>query len=155
MEGNRKKGKKERIIFIILISIILVLCAVICFLLTHPEETPDVPKTKTVEKNDGIISASGYETLELIAGQKKQDLVLPNPAENNCIFVFTLSLADGTIIWKSEDVLPGKSCSPAVLYMPLAAESYEKALLQVDCFTADRSRSELNKADIRLKLNVE
>ena len=47
------------------------------------------------------------------------DLSQPNPEQNTCCNVITLSLADGTPLWQSERVAPGELSDPIRLQAEL------------------------------------
>ena len=111
-------------------------------------------ETGPVEKNRGSISIPGYELINLKADTKQQTVGLPNPAENNCYFQISLLLEDGTVLWQSDLVEPGKISAPIVLTKPLTAGSYHNAKLKYDCFTMDDSHSPLNGAETKLTLWV-
>lgn len=107
-----------------------------------------------VEKDPSKISVPGYEYIRLKANTKIQDKVLSNPANNSCLFQLSLVLEDGTVIWKSGYIRPGKNSDPIELAQPLAPGDYP-ATLKYDCFTIDLSRTPLNGAEIGLTLRVE
>lgn len=112
-------------------------------------------ETEPVEKLDGQIAVPGFESLTLQADSKKQEVVLSNPAENSCYFRISLLLSDGTVLWTSEEIAPGKTSKPIRLSQPLSQGVYTDAKLKYECFTMDSSRSALNGAEIKLTLRVQ
>ena len=99
------------------------------------------------------ISVPGYEKLELVAGQKKQNVYLNNPDENTCYFVMSLILEDGTIIWKSDYLEPGRAFDRIELNQPLEKGSYGNVTLQYDCYSTVDQR-ELNGSAVTITLEV-
>ena len=159
----------NRKIILIMGAVILALIAVIAVLLfgrngeTQVSPLPERPPQQGEEKadpgavpiaEDNRISVPGYEKLDLTAGKTEQSLALPNPENNTCVMVLTLSLEDGTVLWTSGEILPGQVSDPIVLTEPLAAGDYTGARLHYDCFTMDESRGRLNSAEIKLTLAV-
>ena len=111
------------------------------------------PET-TVEKNPDSIAIPGYEMLQLTADTKKQTLSFPNPPQNMCYFQLSLYLEDGTLLWESELIKPGKTSKPIVLEKPLEEGTYPNAVLRYSCFRMDEARSPLNGAEMKLTLWV-
>lgn len=146
---------------IILLLLLILLVSILIYLLLRPEQlevfTPNgmaYAETGPVEKNQGAISIPGYEIIELKADTKQQVIGLPNPAENNCYFQISLILEDGTLLWQSDLVKPGKISEPILLNQPLSAGSYRNAKLKYACFTMDGSQTPLNGAETKLTLRV-
>lgn len=108
----------------------------------------------TVEKNPDSIAIPGYEMLELKAGSKEQSLCMPNPPQNCCYFQITLSLEDGTLLWKSELIAPGTNSKPMVLSKALEKGMYPNAVLRYSCYSQDENLSPLNGAETKLTLWV-
>lgn len=99
------------------------------------------------------ISVPGYETLELVAGKKNQNVYLNNPNENTCYFVMSLILEDGTIIWKSDYLEPGMAFDRIELNQPLEKGNYENVTLKYNCYSIVDKR-ELNGSAVTIKLEV-
>ena len=55
----------------------------------------------------GSIAIPGYDKLTFQAGALTQHVALENPSENECYFVISIVLPDGTEIYKSGMVAPG------------------------------------------------
>ena len=107
-----------------------------------------------VEKQKDSIAIPGYESLTLAAGTRKQTLSLQNPPQNTCYFQISLFLEDGTLLWQSELIKPGRSSKPIVLEQTLEAGTYPKAILRYACFEMDKERKPLNGAEIKVTLRV-
>lgn len=101
-----------------------------------------------------LIAIPGYKSLSLKAGQTEQSVNLYNPAENECYFVMTLLLPDGTQIWKSKMVEPGKGLYEITLDQPVEAGTYENSTLKYECYRMDEELTPLNGSEIRLTLEV-
>ena len=110
--------------------------------------------TAPVVKNPDSIAIPGYEMLELKAGIKEQSLCMPNPPQNCCYFQIALSLEDGTLLWKSELIEPGKISKPIVLSRALEKGMYPNAVLRYSCYRMDENLSPLNGAETKLTLWV-
>ena len=146
-------------------ALVVVMLAVVTFLLLlilkgcSGASTSNVNNTAnntaaTVEKNPDSIAIPGYEMLELKAGSKEQSLCMPNPPQNCCYFQITLSLEDGTLLWKSELIAPGTNSKPMVLSEALEKGMYPNAVLRYSCYSQDENLSPLNGAETKLTLWV-
>src|SRR5690554_1219432 len=65
-----------------------------------PEELKNEPKNIKIPVED---------TLTFNYNSKTQKVSFVNPEENNCLFIVTLSLENGDIIYKSNQIPPGKA----------------------------------------------
>lgn len=97
------------------------------------------------------VSLPGYECLTLAADKPLQ---LSNPAGNKCLFVISLILEDGTVIWKSAPIAPGQQTDPVTPNKPLAAGVYKNCTLQYELFTNDGMMMRMNGADAKITLIV-
>ena len=138
---------------VILLALLVALLGFLVFLLLQPApidvSTPDGANsvsTENVQKSEGTISIPGYENITLVADQKQQTVGLPNPANNTCYFKIFLSLEDGTVLWESDLVDPGKISDPIKLNAPLEAGTYRNAVLKYECYTMDGQMRQLNGA---------
>lgn len=144
-------------------NIVLILSFCLAFLLAfaiylHFNKVATPPSsntaTPTIEKNPDSIAIPGYEILELRADSKKQSLCLPNPVQNVCYFQISLYLEDGTLLWKSGLIEPGKTSEPIVLAERLSKGTYPKAVLRYACYRMDENLSPLNGAETKVTLRV-
>lgn len=110
--------------------------------------------TYTGEKNTDTIDIPGYGSIDLKADATAQTVNLYNPEQNTCYFKMSLLLADGAKLWQSDLVAPGKALYNITLDQPLAAGSYEDAVLKYECFTMDDAQTPLNGSEIKLTLNA-
>lgn len=67
-------------------------------------------KPQTGDGQAGI-AIPGYKSITLKADTKEQSVNLYNPEANDCYFVMSLILPDGTEIWKSKMIAPAKGCT--------------------------------------------
>ena len=91
----------------------------------------------------GSIAIPGYDKLTFQAGALTQYVPLENPSENECYFVISIVLPDGTEIYKSGMVAPG-------------AGVYENTILKYSCWNVgdDGELSEVNGANTLFTLEV-
>lgn len=125
-----------------------------CWLLWNPLSSPSPEALPPETKLENRTAIPGYESLTLKADEKKQDTVLYNPSENTCLFRISLFLEDGTLLWASKEIKPGKSSDPIRLSQSLAPGQYPNAVLKYECFAMDADKTPLNGAEIKLTLRV-
>lgn len=177
MEGNhetprthKRKRKRQagtqRIVIICLILMLLVAAGVIACLLTRNNGEPKSGSESTVQttqsENSGLVvperpemlDVTAYETIKLKADTLEQSVRFENPVQNNCWLVITLSLEDGTVLWKSEELLPGQVVRNITLNQSLAAGEYENAVLSYQHWTYDQEKKQLNGAETLVTLTV-
>lgn len=104
------------------------------------------------ETKEGI-QIPGYGSLTFPADSRKAPLVLPNPAENTCSFVYKLYLqGESAPIYTSGAILPGKAVTEITLDRELHAGSYH---LTIQVLTFDlESGAPQNGAEIQTALQV-
>lgn len=125
------------------------------------------------------ISIPGYESLDFMAGKKKQSVNFYNPEENTCYFRISLVLEQGngaetgnasgeapgneqgaagsaeseTVLWTSELIEPGEQVKSIELVQALESGEYP-ALLKYECFSL-KDQTPLNGSNIALTLRVQ
>lgn len=99
------------------------------------------------------IKVPGYGTIYFTAGSKEQSVTLYNPEENDCYFVFSLSIDDGDTLYQSGYVEPGKAISEiALAEAPEAGEH----TLHIGIATYDSETEQaLNNAVVKCDLIVQ
>ena len=160
-KGKYEKPSPKRFPWL-LIVVAIVLVAVLVLLILKGCGSAPMPKQEsgtdstatTVEKNPNSIAIPGYEMLELKAGSKEQSLCMPNPPQNCCYFQISLYMEDGTLLWESELIEPGKTSKPIVLSKALEKGMYPNAVLRYSCYRMDENLSPLNGAETKLTLWV-
>lgn len=118
------------------------------------EEWTGNKETYTGKKNTDTIDIPGFGAINLKAGVAEQAVNLYNPPQNTCYFKMSLLLSDGTKLWESKLIAPGKAVYTITLNEALNAGVYENATLKYDCFTMDEAQTPLNGSEIKLTLNV-
>lgn len=172
MSSNNPKGKTGKILLLIVLVILLVGAGVFVGLnwntwfgedtpqgggLTTDENAEDWTGEQDVyegEKNTDTIDIPGYGSITLKADAAEQSVNLYNPEQNTCYFRMTLLLSDGTQLWQSGLIEPGKGIYDITLEQTLAAGTYEDAVLKYECFAMDDAQTPLNGSEIKLTLNV-
>ena len=172
MSSNNPKGKTGKIFLLIVLVILLVGAGVFVGLnwnnwfgedspqgggLTTDENAQDWTGEQDVyegEKNTDTIDIPGYGSITLKADAAEQSVNLYNPEQNTCYFRMTLLLSDGTQLWQSGLIEPGKGIYDITLEQTLAAGTYEDAVLKYECFAMDDAQTPLNGSEIKLTLNV-
>ena len=160
-----RKGKYEKlsqkrfpwILVVMAVALIVLLLLLVlkgCGGMQASKQDDTVDNNTTVEKNPDSIAIPGYEMLELKANNKKQSLCMPNPPQNCCYFQIFLYMEDGTLLWKSELIEPGKTSKPIVLSKALEKGMYPNAVLRYSCYRMDENLSPLNGAETKLTLWV-
>ena len=163
---NRKRqAGTQRIVIICLVLLLLVAAAVIVCLATRNSGEQKVESTaQTSQSENGglvvperpeMLDVTAYESIKLKANTLDQSARFENPVQNNCWLVITLSLEDGTVLWKSEELLPGQVVRSITLNQPLAAGEYENAVLIYQHWTYDEEKLPLNGAETLVTLKVE
>ena len=106
------------------------------------------------KKNTDTIDIPGFAAMNFQAGVTEQAVNLYNPEQNTCYFKMTILLDNGTKLWESELVEPGKAIYDLTLDKPLEAGVYEDATLRYECFAMNEEQTPLNGSEIKFTLNV-
>ncbi len=139
---------------VVALAVMLTLLCVFAFR-SCIKDSPIDPAQTQVAKNENSISVPGYEILTFKADTTKQEISLANPPQNTCVFIISLYLEDGTLLWQSDEIKPGKQSNPITLRQPLAKGVYANARLVYECFTDDNEHRQLNGAEMKLNLRVQ
>lgn len=99
------------------------------------------------------IAIPGFEKMVMKAGQTRQTVKLYNPETNACYFMITLSLSDGTPLYRSGLIKPGQVVDAIEISRSLQAGTYANAILQYDCYSSD-GLQQLNGAQSVFNLEV-
>ena len=163
-------NKQKKILIIVLILLLIAAIGVIIWLALRNGKNPaadNTPQNATSQsassENGGLVvperpeklDVVAFEALELKADTLEQSVRFDNPLENNCRLVITLSLEDGTLLWESEELIPGEAVRNITLNQPLAAGKYENAVLSYKHWTYDEEKLPLNGAETLVTLNVQ
>ncbi len=105
------------------------------------------------ESTDQIV-IPGYGEILLEADTRDVMLILPNPAGNPCYFRFSILLKEGNEkIYTSGLVPPGKAIEELRLSRALEAGNYP-AIIQIETFSLDETRTPMNGANVETVLNL-
>lgn len=118
-------------------------------------ESPE-PNTEYAVGAVGSIAIPGYEKIIFQAEKRTQYVTLKNPAENDCYFIISIVLPDGTELYKSGMVAPGAVIDCLRLSTVPVAGIYENTVLRYSCWNvdADGVLVEVNGADTICTLEV-
>ena len=165
---RKRSGSGHKILIICLVLLLIAAIGVIVWLVsksgngpgssTEPEATAQAPPADhgglVVPERPEMIDITAYESLELKADTLEQSVRFDNPLQNNCWLVITLSLEDGTVLWKSEELQPGQVVRSITLNQTLSAGEYESAILSYQHWTYDAEKEPLNGAETLVTLKV-
>ncbi|MFD2305096.1 tRNA (uracil-5-)-methyltransferase [Enterococcus termitis] len=110
-------------------------------------------KNKETESQEATIAIPGFEKVTLKAEETKQEVNFHNPEINDCYFKLSLIHPNGSVLWTSDLIEPGKGMYAIELEEALSAGEYEDAVLKYECFSLT-DQSPLNGSEINLKLVV-
>ena len=96
------------------------------------------------------IEIPGYKSIPIAADSTEVTVDFRNPEANNCYFVIHLTLEDGTELYRSELIAPGKGVQNISLSHPLSAGEYA-ATVRYDTYAMD-GQTPLNGAQIKVTL---
>lgn len=110
--------------------------------------------TYTGKKNTDTIDIPGFDVMNFKAGTTEQSVNLYNPEQNTCYFKMTILLNDGTTLWESKLVEPGRAIYDITLNQSLPEGEYEDCTLKYECFAMDEEQMPLNGSEIKFILKV-
>jgi len=150
---------------LILTAAILAAAGIAVFLILKNQRNGQTGRTGTevVDWETGIedsgttgesIEVPGYNTIYMKAGQKTLQMSIGNPKENSCYFRVHILLEDGTELFVSEILPPGKGMTEEECAEALAAGTYS-ASARFECFADAEGTQALNGADSAFTLIVQ
>ncbi|GET15460.1 tRNA (uracil-5-)-methyltransferase [Ligilactobacillus agilis] len=160
-EESKKNDKKKKLLLLLLL--LLILFGGIYIGLNWNNWFGDRPTVnidanaqnqKHKKKNNGTLAIPGYESMTMKAGTKAQKVNLYNPKENKCYFRLSIYLPDGTKVWQSQMIKPGKAIYNLNLNQTLKAGTYKNCTLRYECFALSKKLVPLNGSQINFTLNV-
>lgn len=110
--------------------------------------------TYTGQKNTETIDIPGFASMSFKAGATEQAVNLYNPEQNTCYFKMSILLNDGTKLWESNLIEPGKAIYELSLEEALFVGQYEDCTLKYECFDLNDAQTPLNGSEIKFTLNV-
>ena len=157
--------KKKRLVLIIIIAAAAFAAAgILCFksyqkkhTVSNPSATVvpwdvDIPEEDKATEG-GKILLPGYSAMTMKAGTKEQEVNIGNPSDNNCYFIITLKLEDGTELFKSDYLKPGEGLKDITLNQTLKNGQYQ-AVIEYDCYSL-QDKGKLNGGSSGFTLVVE
>ena len=165
-KNKKRKEKKMQTVIVVLLCLVMIFAGLsvglIVSQLLHP--TTDSPKTDTLfdirsndtadkeEFSDNTIIPC-WDTIKMTANQTIQSVNFYNPERNKGIyFQLVLTLEDGTELYSSQTIPPGKALYEITLEKELAPGTYN-ATLQYNCSTS--TGKELNGSNLKFTLVME
>ncbi|MBO0458326.1 tRNA (uracil-5-)-methyltransferase [Enterococcus hulanensis] len=110
-------------------------------------------KNKESANQEATIAIPGFEKVTLKAKETKQEVNFHNPETNDCYFKLSLIHPNGSVLWTSNLIEPGKGMYEIELKETLSEGEYEDTILKYECFSLT-DQSPLNGTEINLKLVV-
>lgn len=153
-------NKKTRILILCLVSLLIAAIGVIIW---QTDGKDDKAQQAAQSENGGLVvperpemlDVTAYESIKLKADTLEQSVRFDNPLQNNCWLVITLSLEDGTVLWKSAELQPGQVVRSITMNQTLEAGEYENAVLSYQHWTYDDEKLPLNGAETLVTLKVQ
>lgn len=99
------------------------------------------------------IAIPGYKSITIDAGETDIKVNLQNPQGNPCYFVISLVLQDGTELYKSKMIEPGKGLYDITINNPLEKGEYP-AVVKYETFSLN-DLNPLNGAEVKITLIAE
>ena len=114
------------------------------------EKYPYPVVTDTAEDQ---IAVPGYSTVQFPANTRRASIVLPNPENNPCYFVFSIILTDsGETVYRSGMIPPGMAVTEITLQRPLESGTYPIEI-RIETFSLT-DKSPMNGANVKATLVV-
>jgi hypothetical protein len=114
-----------------------------------PNAVDNDPNSQVNTSKSGI-QLPGFKVLNIISDTKEVQVNFNNPQGNPCYFVVSLNLDDGTELYKSKMIPPGKGIYNITLEKTLSKGEYN-AVLKYDTFGVE-GLAPMNGADVKLTL---
>ena len=163
---------RKKIILFGAVAVLLVIAVVLFALLFRSEGEPSEPKqSETVSgvlkedsnvedyvgkhkptHQENSIAIPGFQVLRLKANSLEQEPGFYNPDVNKSYFVIEVRLDDGTLLYRSDLIAPGKAIYKAQFSESLPEGSYSATVIY-HCYALD-SLEERNGAKIKIKVEV-
>lgn len=100
------------------------------------------------------IKIPGYGELTVPAGDKNWNITLLNPKDNNCYFVYSITIDDSDeVLYESNYIEPGKAVTEFEVKKGLEAGEY-KINLNIAAYSMDDEHTRLNGANVQADLHV-
>jgi len=116
------------------------------------ENAEDYKGGYEVESQSGSIAIPGFDKLRLRADSYEQTPGFFNPESNTCYFVIQIKLADGTVIYESGLLAPGKAIYSMKLSQTVPEGTYPASVVY-SCYSV-ATMEEQNGAEVKITLEV-
>lgn len=159
---NRKRLVMILCIAVAVIVIIIILCLRGCEHKSSESQSADndgsIPTEGVLDyipydDNNGKIRIPVVTGVRLKAYSLEQTVDLYNPKVNNCYFIISLYLSDGTLIYKSEMIAPDEHITNITLLQELQRGKYRNCKLVYNCVAMD-GVTPLNGSDVVVEINT-
>lgn len=157
------KKKNSTVVIVLLLLIAAVILGVNWQNWFGQEPAPDLAAVELAEdwtgerkgeqKPASTIDIPGYEKIQLKAGSLEQAVNFYNPESNPCYFKLSLWKDAETKLWESKLLEPGKAIYDLTLDQPLAAGTYDQAMVKYECFSLE-NQTPLNGSEIKIILEA-
>ena len=158
-----KKNRKRLLIVISIVvaAIILILCLRSCECNTADVQLPIDDVTILTdgeldyipfEDNKGTIQIPVVTGMSLKAFSLEQSVDFYNPKVNNCFFIISLYLSDGTLIYQSDMIAPDEHIKDITLLQELNRGKYRNCKLVYNCVALD-GVTPLNGSNVVIEIN--
>lgn len=118
---------------------------------TEPKKTLDFsPVDGNTENN---ITIPGVTGICMEPNQTEQTVHFYNPEKNNCLFVISLYLSDGTLIFQSKYISPGEQLTDIALLTQLEQGIYKNCCLLYECYSLD-GLTQYNGSQFTIEINT-
>lgn len=112
------------------------------------EEIQEAPVT---DLEGATISIPGMESMTIEADAETVSVRLYNPENNPCYFEISITLDDGTEIYRSNMISPGQELYEIELNEALEAGEYS-AVLQYETYSLDEAHTPMNGASVPITI---
>ena len=166
MERHEKKSNAAfKTLVLLLLMLILALGAFLAYQVMNKDRASGISAhvdEDASEWDDGIeqdseiqgrILVPGYSGAKMKAGDKVLALRIGNPAENTCYLKATLQLEDGTVLYESGLIEPGKGYDSIELNQSLETGEYD-AFVHYQGYSMGENQEQLNSCDSAFVLKV-
>ena len=167
MSSKNRKRKTYNSIVIFLLILLILFVGILAYIIIKDKNQEMVGSSAHIDRDatewdDGIdnenesegrILVPGYSGAKMKNGDKVLNLRIGNPKENTCYLQATLQLADGTVLYESGLIEPGKGYDSVELNQTLGVGEYE-AFVHYQGYSMDESKEQLNSCDSAFILKV-
>lgn len=157
---NKTKNKKS-FIALVLGIIVVTISAVLCFTLSriNKDTAPPIPEI-TFDGDMGY--SSGQNAKDVVvhattgfifnADSLNQTVDIDNPEQNNCDFIVSIYLGDGTLIYESEYIHPGDCITEIQVTQALRSGVYRNSVIAYNFCSADDSHTILSQCEFPIEI---